>query len=232
MTWNLSRQITVSEAHFELVRVLETSTNDLNHSVTLAGTTLRVNFVNTDGRVEKTAVTTSEDVRKDTLICACSLLCRGLDNHLGRSDRSLATMTDVALTPGVGAAHFVESVRCKLAAGHFVEERQLLSLIIQADSLGVPLCLHVSVTSLAINTESPGVKFTLVGEGSRVTETCRTGLGSDGLTIFIGWKTDTSWQSHDLLLANAELTHPGFTPCIHGSIVYDSERIEGACSDV
>lgn len=174
MTRDFSRQISVSEAHFELVRVLEACANNLNNCVTFAGATLGVNFINTDGRVEKTTVTTGEDVREDTLISARSLLCRGLDNHLGCSDCGFAAMADIALTPGVGAAHLVESVCCKLAASYFVEKRQLLSLVIIADSLRVPLSLHVTVTSLAINAESPSVKFSLVGECSRVTKTSRT----------------------------------------------------------
>lgn len=49
---NFAREVTVGEAHFEFVAVHEARSDDLNHSVSLAWSTLRVDFVDADRGVE------------------------------------------------------------------------------------------------------------------------------------------------------------------------------------
>ena len=71
-------------------------------------------------------------------------------------------MANVALSPGVGPAHLVESECCKFTASHFVEWRQLISIYIDLEFLGIPVGLHVTVPRLSVNAEAPSVHVSLV----------------------------------------------------------------------
>ncbi len=74
MTWDFSRKVTVCEPYFELIRILESGTHDLNHGVALARSAFGIDFIDSDWRVEKTAIRACKQVCKDTLVCACILL--------------------------------------------------------------------------------------------------------------------------------------------------------------
>ena len=70
----LTRQVTVGETHFELVAVLEACAHDLDHSVALRRPTLRVDLIDTDGRIEQASITARIDVREDAIVRARALL--------------------------------------------------------------------------------------------------------------------------------------------------------------
>jgi hypothetical protein len=128
----------------------------LNNGVAFAWSTLRVDFIYTDGCVEKTSIATSKYVCKNTLLStSTTLLGRRLNNHFWRFDHGLSTMADISLTPRVGTSLHIECVRGKLAADHLLKLWKLLTINVVGDFFRVPLSFGVTVASLAVNIETP-----------------------------------------------------------------------------
>lgn len=70
VAWHFTREVTVSEPDLEFIGVLEACSNDLNHSVTLAWTTLGIDLIHSDGSIEQTSIAASLDIGEDALISA------------------------------------------------------------------------------------------------------------------------------------------------------------------
>lgn len=186
VTGHLTGQITISKPDLKLVRVLEASSHNLNHGVTLAGSATREDIIDANGCVEETAIIAREDVREDTALSAGSLLRRRLHDHLGCLHHALASVAEVSLAPRVRLANDIEGKRAELAASDLIELGKGLAFNVIADLLGVPACLSISKTRLAVDAEAPLVEVTTVGESCSVAETCRARFDANFFALLIG----------------------------------------------
>lgn len=87
-------------------------------------------------------------------------------------------------------ADHVKDKRCKLAAGNLAELRQLLTLDVVSDFLGIPNRLRVVMTGLPIDAETPSVKVAIVGESGSVAEASRARFNLNDLAVIVGWESD------------------------------------------
>jgi hypothetical protein len=87
-----------------------------------------------------------------------------------------ASVTSVALAPGVGSTELVDGIRSVLTACYLCTKGKFLAFAVIDYALWLPSSLLVADSELAIDIEAPHVEMAFLRKGSSVAETSRAGM--------------------------------------------------------